>query len=119
MGDNDPRISASLRELETSVSKFEKHYRDFAKKKRLHLVQTEVDTALNKAKTVADFKGSAYIFGTEITSVLELTKKQRASNSKWASKLGVFLTTLYPIAKLSLGLAVAAADVCTKTIQVD
>jgi hypothetical protein len=111
--DKDPRISAALRELTTSVSMFTKHYGDFAKKNRLYLVQTEVDAALNKVKDERDFKQSALIFGNEITSVLEVTaKKQKLSHAKWTGTLGSYLIALYPIAKLSLNIAGAAAQVC-------
>ena len=110
--DKDPAISAALRELTTSVTEFAKHYRDFARKNRLYLVQTEVDAALNKVKDERDFKQSAVIFGKEITSVLEVSaKKQKLSKTKWTGKLGSYVIALYPIAKLSLNLAGAAAQV--------
>ena len=113
--DKDPGISAALRELSTSVSEFTKHYRDFARKNRLYLVQTEVDEALNKVKDERDFKQSAVIFGKEITSVLEVSaKKQKLSKTKWTGKLGSYVIALYPIAKLSLNLAGAAAQVGTR-----
>jgi hypothetical protein len=78
-------------------------------------VQTEVDEALNKVKDERDFKQSAVIFGKEITSVLEVSaKKQKLSKTKWTGKLGSYVIALYPIAKLSLNLAGAAAQVGTK-----
>jgi hypothetical protein len=73
---------------------------------------------LNKTKEEKDFKRSAQIFGNEITSVLEVTaKKQKLSQSKWTGKLGVFLITLYPIAKISLGIAGAAAEVAANRLD--
>jgi hypothetical protein len=116
--DNNPRISAALSELTKSVDMFEKHYTNFAKKNRLYTVQAEVNGALSKAKEEKDFKQSAKIFGDEITTVLEVTaKKQKLAKSKWTGKLGAFLTTLYPIASLSLGLAGAAAEVRTDRLS--
>lgn len=116
--DKDPRVSVALQELTSSVNRFEQHYEYFAKRNRLHLVQLEVDAALSKAKEERDFRRSALVFGNEITSVLEATaKKQKLTHSKWTHKLGAFLITLYPIVKLSLGLAGAAAEVCANRLD--
>jgi hypothetical protein len=116
----DPKIALALSQLGAAVDKFEKHYGNYAKKNKLHMVQNlnEVQAALTKAKGEKDFKLSAQIFENEITHVLQVNaKKQELSQSKRTGKVCNFLVKLYPIAKLSLGLTESAAEVCIDRLE--
>jgi len=106
-------VSRAISELNSAVSKFKEHYMQFAKKNSRFLrVDHDVHQAIEKAGGERDIKSSAAIFGKEISATLRATEKKRdLSNSKWVGKLGSFITKLYPVARLSLALAGAAADV--------
>lgn len=105
--------SKALSELNSAVTKFKNHYGQFAQKNRQFLrVDHDVHQAIEKAGKEQDIKRSAGIFGKEINATLQVTERKRdISNCKWTGKLSNFIIKLYPVARLSLRLTSAIADV--------
>jgi hypothetical protein len=101
------------------VTEFKEHYELFAKRNQtLFRVEDDVHAAIMKAAMNENIKRSAVLFGSEITTTINVLKrKQELSQSKWTGKLGNFLTKFYPVACLSLRLSSVIADVCPKTFS--
>jgi hypothetical protein len=75
-------------------------------------VQDNLYQALENAGKENDIIQSAEIFATEISAIMGVReRKYGASQSKWTGKFVNFLIKLYPVAKLSLRLTSALADV--------
>jgi hypothetical protein len=113
--DTQPQDSRSLSELKNAVADFKAHYELFAKNHEGFVrIDDAIYPALEKATKNQDMKCSAQIFGEEITTVLKIReRKKELSNATWTGKLGKFLMSLYPVAKLSLGLTSVVAEVST------
>jgi hypothetical protein len=99
--------------LKTAVAEFKKHYLLFAEEnKEFIIIETGVDSAIQKAEAEEDVRKSAHVFGREITNVMRLfEQKESLSKGKWTSRVGDFLTKLYPVARLSLQLTGVIAEV--------
>jgi len=100
-------------ELNSAVAEFRDHYQRFrSRNQQLISVDDNIHSAIDNAVKVQDIKHSAHLFGAEISTTLTITKKkQELSGSKWLNKLGNFITKLYPVARLSLSLTSAIAEV--------
>lgn len=46
-----------------------------------------------------------------------ISRHRKAAEAKWTTKLGNFLAKLYPIVRLSLSVAAAVGDVCSRNDQ--
>lgn len=92
--------------MNAAVSEFKEHYEQFAAANKQFLrVQNDVQGALDKAQSENDIKRSAEIFGDEIFQILRATeRKEQLAQAKWTGKLGKFMKSLYPVAKVSLTL---------------
>ena len=114
-GNDDPNISRSLSELNRAVTEFKHHYEQFLKKNQRFVTvdrYKHVEKAIEKAGKEQDINRSVKIFETEISGALRVMgRNQDLSKSKWVGKLGSFMTTVYPVARLSLRLTSAIADV--------
>jgi hypothetical protein len=107
------RISRSLTKLDAAMTEFRKNYELFAiKNSDFLLLDDEFNKAFQNAEAGDDIKRSAHIFGAGIRAVLQaIGTKKNIGKSAWLTKLGSFLTKLYPVAMLSLNLAEAVAEV--------
>lgn len=112
---DQPNISRALSELKSAIAKFKHNYEEFSEKNQRFIRidrYHDVQKAMEKAGKEQDIRRSARIFETEISATLQVTrKKQDFSNSKWVGKLINFMTNVYPVARLSLGLTSAIAQV--------
>jgi hypothetical protein len=103
----------SQNELRLAIEEFKTHYECFAAKHRLFLA-TEADVvhAIRTADRQQDIRSAARLFGEEIANVLRITQeKKRLVDTKWTGRLTNFLTKFYPLARLSLSLTSAIAEV--------
>jgi hypothetical protein len=109
----ETKLSRSESELDKASETFKKNYELFAAKNAKFLVVgDEFQAAFTNAKATTDIKRSAQIFGDGVWSTIQaIENKQAAANIKWTSKVGNFLAKLYPVAILTMNLAVAGSDV--------
>jgi hypothetical protein len=109
----ETRLSRSVVELYSAVETFKKNYEQFAAENaKFLLIGDEFQTSFANATATNDIKRSAEIFGDGVWSTLRaIESKHTAANTKWTSKVGNFLAKLYPVASLTLNLAVAASGV--------
>ena len=109
----ETRLSRSVVELYSAVETFKKNYEQFASENaKFLLIGDEFQTSFAKATATNDIRRSAEIFGDGVWSTLRsIESKHTAANTKWTSKIGNFLAKLYPVASLTLNLAVAASGV--------
>jgi hypothetical protein len=107
-------MSDAQKELKVVSEQFAGHYNKFLSKHKQYVrVDKEIQHALEYAEGESDIYHSASVFKECIENVLELkSRKEERSRSTWHSKVGRFLTALYPVAKISVGIISAAADVC-------
>jgi len=108
-----PNILRALSELKKATLMFQGHYTGFGKKNPLYLqVDDDVCEAIEKAGRENNIKRSAELFGKEISSTIQVTdKKNDLSRAKWHGKLAIFMSKVYPVARLSLRLTSTAAEV--------
>jgi len=106
-------MSRSKLELAEAIEEFKKNYKAFAKEnKQFLLIDHDVECAFQSAEAGKDIRHSAQLFGNDIGTVLRtIERKTEFKKSKWISRVGGFLTRLYPIASLSLSLAGAIGQV--------
>lgn len=110
------RVSKSLSELSDAVAKFKENYEQFAAKRRdVLLIDIDFQKALEDAEAGGAVGLAAQAFGDKIRDVMRLieTKKELFKN-RWSSRLGTFITKLYPVASLSLNLVTVAAQVTSQ-----
>ena len=107
------RISRSLTELDVAMTEFRENYELFAtKNSHVLLIDNQLNTTFHNAEASDDIRRSAQIFGDGIWAILQtMETKENSGKSGWLTKLGNFLTRLYPVAMLSLNLAAAIAEV--------
>jgi len=88
-------------------------YHQFAKRNNLSMLNdTELSEALDIANAEHDLGAAACTFRNEIKKVLRIEKdKQLLSKGTWVRTLEEFLIKLYPLARLSLRVTGALAQV--------
>lgn len=106
-------MSKSLSELDDAIAEFKNNYELFmAVNSKFVLIDDDFRGAFQKAEAGGNVRQSAEIFRHTVwATVRTVENKQKYVQQKWIAKVGNFLTKLYPIAKLSLGLAGAIAEV--------
>ena len=112
--DDDP-TSRALKDLKEASTVFEENYEYYIKMNpQQGIIKSDegIQMAIDKAGKSADMKRSAKIFGNEILMTLNaMEKKTKMSDLRWTSKLGNFLSKLYPVAMLSLSFTGVIAEV--------
>lgn len=107
-----PSIVQALAKLDHAIRDFKKHYDLFKAKHELVSIVDDVQIAVERAGADNDIQRSAQLFEIEISTTMQVwQRKQELANSTWIGKLGKFLTKLYPLARLSLLLTGAIAEV--------
>jgi hypothetical protein len=106
-------MSRSLSELEEAIAVSEKNYEQFiALNRKFVLIGDDFRGAFQNAEAGGDIRKSAQLFGDGVWAALRiLERKQKFKQTNWTTRVGTFLTKLYPVARISLGLTVAIADV--------
>jgi hypothetical protein len=105
-------LSEARADLDTVVSEFVVNYSTFAKKNpRLIEVGHSVDVAIAQANAEDDIRNPAQVFESKINATLEALKAKQLLDNSWVGQLRKFLTRLYPIARLALGLTGTIAEV--------
>lgn len=114
-----PNILRALSELKNATLMFEGHYRGFGKKNQQYLqIEDDVYEAIEKAGKEKDIKQSAKLFGKEISSIIQVVdKKKDLSRARWPGKLAIFMSKVYPVARLSLRLTSTVADVLSLSMM--
>ena len=100
--------------LTEAIAQFKNNYEQFAKKYRqFSLIELdECYTAFQKAEAGDDIKNAARPFEKGVRAAMQtVEKKRKLAECTWTARVGSFLTKLYPIARLSLSLATASANV--------
>ena len=101
----------ALTELNTAVLEFKERYELLAKRNQKMVRIDEVaQTAILEATKNADIQSAATFFGSQISAAIRARTMQETPDSVWSNKLCKFLTKLYPVARLSLGLTSALAE---------
>ena len=110
------RVSKSLSELSDAVAKFKENYEQFAAKRRdVLLIDIDFQKALEDVEAGGAVGLAAQAFGDKIRDVMRLIEtKKELSKNRWSSRLGTFITKLYPVASLSLNLVTIAAQVTSQ-----
>jgi len=121
VADDGTSVPGALSALNDVFEEFQERCECFAKKNRKFVrVKDDVHTAIRTAAREQDIKRAALIFVHEISSAIHtIEKRQEASRSKWTGKLGTFIAKLYPVARLSLRLTSAVAEVRTNSESAD
>ena len=103
----------SRSELEEAIAEFKTNYERFAKKnKQFLLIDDEFNGAFQNAQVEQDIRKSARTFGDGIqTAMRTIEKKKLATKGNWTTRLGNFLTKLYPVARFCLSLVGPIAGV--------
>jgi hypothetical protein len=116
-----PTIARALSELTNATATLQDHYMDFVKTNNQYLrVDEDVCKAIAKAGKEKDIKRSAELFGKEIKSAIQVRERERdLSKTRWLGRLGNFMSKVYPVARLSLRLTSAVADVATLSMFAD
>jgi hypothetical protein len=112
-GRDQKLISEAQKEMRKAIAQFQKNYEKFASKTGLMLTaDNPVRTATQEADKLSNIRESAHFFAKEIHSVLQFTEgKKKVSDAKWTGIASNFLSKFYPLARLSLRLTSAVADV--------
>jgi hypothetical protein len=102
-----------MNELRNATTEFKVNYRRFVEKNEKFItIEDQVNEVIQIAEAENDTRLSAHIFRKGINSTLSLSgRKRQMSKDKWITKVCEFVTKLYPIARLSLRLTSAIADV--------
>ena len=105
--------SDAQKRLAIVSEQFAKHYNKFLSKHKQYVrVDEEVQLALQYAEGQSDISRSATLFKQYIENVFEIkSRRDQRSQSSWHGKVGRFLTALYPVAKISVGMAGAVGEV--------
>ena len=86
--------------------KFTEKHREYVR------VDADVEAVIDSVDREADVKIAAQLFGKEINETMgALKRKQQKLAHKWTTKLGTFLTKLYPLTRLSINVAGTLAAV--------
>jgi hypothetical protein len=96
-----------------AIEEFEGNYTKFAKRNNQYfLIEKDLENAFQRPDKEADIKHTAKTFGENIlTTVQTLERKASFNEGKWMSRVGHFLSKLYPVATLACGLTGAIAEV--------
>lgn len=107
------RISKSQSELAEAIADFKKNYENFAMhNQQFLLIDDDFQNAFMTAEAGDDIRHSAQLFGAGIGSALRtIETKNKINESKWTSRIGKFMTKLYPLARLSLSVVEAVGNV--------
>jgi hypothetical protein len=112
----ETRVSKSLSELSDAVAKFKENYEQFAvKNRKVFLIDSNFQKALQDVEAGGTVRLTAQAFGDQIRDVLRtIETKKELSKTGWISRLGTFVTKLYPVASLSLNLVTGVAQVISQ-----
>jgi len=107
------RTSRCLSELNDAINEFRKHYVQFSKANSEYmLIDDELENVLPDIATVTDVREVAKIFEQNVTKTIRIKgRKKLLTESHWPTQVSLFLSKLYPIAKLSCSLMDAVAEV--------
>lgn len=112
-------IQRALIAFNGAVAEFEKHYRTFAKDHKYIRIEDKLHSAIRKAALEEDIAQSANIFADQIRATLavaEIKEDLRKPSKGWNYTLYKFLARLYPVARFSLRLTGAFAEVTILTV---
>src|SRR5271154_544767 len=105
-------LSNARTDLDAAVTEFVVNYTAFARKNpRLIEVGHSLDIAIAQANAEGDMRHSAQVFESKINATLEGFKAKQLADNSWVNQVGKFLTRVYPIARLTLGLTSTIAEV--------
>jgi len=112
-GTEERNAVRALTELNTAVLEFKERCELLAKRnQKMVRIDEAAQTAILEATKNADIQSAATFFGSQISAAIRArTMRQETPDSVWSNKLCKFLTKLYPVARLSLGLTSALAEV--------
>lgn len=100
-------------QLKSSAEQFFNNYSQFlSKHKQFIKPEEEVQCAIRHAKLEDNIWDSAKTFENELKHVIQVkSRKEGLSKTKWRSRLGHFITALFPVARVSLQFTGAIAEV--------
>ena len=100
-------------ELRKCIEEFKECYRYFATKHDLVLLEDDtLRNAFQSTNLERDLRVSAKAFECEIAKVHEIKHEEtQISQTKWTGRCFTFLKNLYPLARFSLGVTTAIAEV--------
>jgi len=110
---NSTGHSNSLTELRRVSEEFKRNYESFLNKNsQLKTLDSEIDAAIEAAEGGPDLSYSAVLFQAQMSKVLEIiARKEESGKAKWYNKVGRFLGVIYPVVKITIGVATSVADV--------
>jgi hypothetical protein len=105
--------------LTEAIEEFRKNYQKFCENNKQFIsIETEFQIALDAAPAREDIRHATKAFSDSIREVLHVVKtKRKLAEGTWTTKLGSVLSKLYPVTRLSLGLAGVIGNVIISPIK--
>ena len=111
-----PAVSVEESELSKALDELKKNYDKFVNpaSKLVQVDAIELTDAIKTADAEIDLRASAQSFQEKVTTVIgRIDERQEIRNAKWTGILSNFLIKFYPLARFSLQLTSAVAQVST------
>jgi hypothetical protein len=108
-------ITKAQAELTAVSAQFTEYYENFlAKHKQFIRLNDEICCVIRDTETKNDICHWGMAFKQHIENVLQVSRqKEEKSSERWHFKVGRWLSALYPIARISIGITTSMADVCS------
>jgi hypothetical protein len=109
----DGALDPLATQLKSSTEQFFKNYSRFLSKHKQYIKpEEEVQCAIRHAQLKENIWDSARNFENEVKHVLQIkNRREDLSKSKWRNRLGRFITTLFPVARVTLQFTGMIAEV--------
>ena len=107
----------SALELQKALDKFKLNYQLFVRNNKQYInVEEALDDAFLSLHGPVNIRDTAEIIRQKLWTTMTTSQTNKESqSSKWTTKIGQFVTKLYPVAKLASGLTASVAEVCSSS----
>ena len=107
----------SALELQKALDKFKLNYQLFVRNNKQYInVEEALDDAFLSPHGPVNIRDTAEIIRQKLWTTMTTSQTNKESqSSKWTTKIGQFVTKLYPVAKLASGLTASVAEVCSSS----
>jgi len=105
-------LPRALSDLNEAITQLKESYTKFTKyNNRYLLIEDDFRDAFENADAHEDFANAAQTFRDGIKSAMVTIRKKQKGEEGWTTKVGVFITKLYPVAKIALGVSSSIGEV--------
>jgi len=106
----------SATELEKAIDEFKVNYQHFAQQNKQYIIlEDALDGAFQKPHATLNLRDTAEMIRQKLRTTMNTSQTKKESHDKWTSKIGQFVTKLYPVAKLASGHTASVAEVCSSS----